>query len=171
MLQTKYEKTNKIILFVLTALAVALCHFVATLCLFVFAAQGDTYTATIIFFVYTFFILIIDRLEKLIYTKLLLRKKENRLSLFLKFSLKTLDGPSNKTAVYFLYIAILAWTAISSGNLFQIGTEADSLVTLLKDYSYSMRYSILVLMAGDKFFENLFKDIKAIKKIETECEG
>lgn len=170
MAETKHKETTEIILFVITAFAVAFMHFTATLVLFVFVAKGDTYIANIIFFAYAVILLISDRMEKLIYTRTLIKNREKKPSLFSKFLLKTLDGPSNKTSVYMFYIAILVWTAISSGNLIQAGTETNNLVSLLKDYSYSMRYSILVLMAGDKFFENLFKDIKAIKKIETECE-
>lgn len=154
---------------ILLAFASAVLHFFITLGIFVAVARKDTYIATIMFFVYTIVIIVMDMIEKkIIYPKILIKKREKKLTFAETMLIGFIDGASNKTSVYFLYIAIMVWSAIFP-SASKEGVEVNGYVSLINDYLYSMRYSILFLMAGDKFVYQLFKDIKTVEEVEAEC--
>jgi len=98
-------------------------------------------------------------MENAFFKKLRKKAEEKKLNLLLRLIKYYLSGPSVKSALYLFYIAVLICTAVLyAGHSIEI--VFDDTILASSEYFGSVRYGLLVLIAADKFTEQLFKDIK-----------
>ena len=78
-----------------------------------------------------------------------------RFSIVKKVLVFCFTGPSFKSSMYLFYIVILIISALMAAD-----TYPYFVLSFLDDYLLSVRYGALILIAADKFMEQIFKDIK-----------
>ena len=118
-------------------------------------------TATVWNIAFIILFLILDRLFDALTakTKSITKKKNN---IFLRAINWYLDSASIKSGIYFFYIGITVCSAIMAAD-----PEFIPQLTEMSDFFLSVRYGILLLIAVDKFMEQIFKDIKKYHKEEV----
>lgn len=147
------KTARKKIIYVLCATLYAFGIFQITQIIFFEFAAENAFFATIGNFAMIFLFLIGEKFEKLIARKTQMGRA------WVKWLLKFyLTGPSFKSAMYLFYIVALIYTALYV-------TNPDFPTILPYEYLFSVRYGALVLIAGDKFMEQIFKDIKSDEEI------
>ena len=129
-----------------------------------YGVDGHVLSATIWNMIFIVVFLISDRLFDLltVKTKAAAKRKNN---LFLRALNWYLDSASFKSGIYFFYIGITVCSAIMAAD-----PEFIPLLTEMSDFFLSVRYGILLLIAVDKFMEQIFKDIKKYHKEEAVLE-
>lgn len=146
---------KKRILYILQSAGLGFCYFFLSYHLvFKNLAEEDVFLATIWNLLLIFIILAIERIEVYIAIKFSSRirqKKANMLSKILDIYFKE---ASLKSALYCFYIVLLICIALLAAN-----PEFEPLGDM-SDYFLSVRYGILVLIAVDKFMDQVFKDLK-----------
>jgi len=117
-------------------------------------AEEDVFLATIGNLLLIFVILVVERMENYIAIKLSSRVKQKKTHMLSKILDVYLKEASLKSALYCFYIVLLICIALLAAN-----PEFEPLRDM-KDYFLSVRYGILVLIAVDKFMDQVFKDLK-----------
>ena len=144
-------------IFVLYAAVYAYGVYLLTAFIFTTVARGDILVATIwnLAIIVTFVFL--EKIENFAVIRLKsgLARTGKQPGIPKKLLISYLSGASIKSALYLYYIVILALSAILAAD-----PEFSALQGGWSGYLLSMRYGILVLIATDKFFDQIFKDIK-----------
>jgi len=118
-------------------------------------AGGNILAATIWNLAIIFLILIVEKLEIYIIEKISSKmRSKKKHPLFLKFREQWLDDASVKSYLYCFYIGVLVCSALIAADPY------FPVLGGMSDYFLSTRYGILVLVAVDKFLEQVFKDLK-----------
>ena len=145
---------KKKIVYILWAATSAYWILVLTSYIFYGVAEGHVLTATVWNMAFIVVFLISDRLFDMltVKTKALAKKKNN---IALRALNWYLDSASFKSGIYFFYIGITVCSAIMAADPEFIPQLAE-----MSDFFLSVRYGILLLIAVDKFMEQIFKDIK-----------
>ena len=122
-------------------------------------AEEDVFIATIGNLILIFGILIYERVETYIAIKISSRIKKKKPNMISRYLDSYLRDASLKSALYCLYIVILVCVALLAAN--------PDFVPLhdMSEYFLSVRYGILVLLAVDKFMDQVFKDLKKHENI------
>jgi len=147
---------KKKIIYVLSAALFGYAYFQLTAFLFFNVAQGDILLAvmwilgTIIAFV------LWEKVEYKILARMKAKDEDRKVSLPRRALKRYMSGASVKSALYLFYMAIIIGTAIHAA--------APDMSPLLRDLSQSgyfqaVQPGILFLVASDKFFDQIFKDI------------
>ena len=145
---------KKKILYVFWAMLYALWILSLTQSIFWSVADSNVFYATILNFVFIFLMLIWDRMEDLINAKLKPRDSEEKIGIFRKIFVVYTSGASFKSGMYFFYIFITVYTAL-------LAADPDFFLQIYPDYLQSVRYGILLLIAADKFMDQIVKDLKS----------
>jgi len=152
---------KKKVIYVVWAALSAWCILYLTAYIFYTVAEGHVLTATVWNIAFIILFLILDRLFDALTakTKSITKKKNN---IFLRAINWYLDSASIKSGIYFFYIGITVCSAIMAAD-----PEFIPQLTEMSDFFLSVRYGILLLIAVDKFMEQIFKDIKKYHKEEV----
>ena len=135
-----------------------------TSAIYFLVADRNVLVATIWNMAMIIYFIILEKVEYYFYNKLKTRETDKKFKLplriynaYLKWSVY--GGASFKSAMYFFYIVVTIYNAL-------VAAEPSLAVRVIPDdYLLSVRYGILVLIAADKFMEQIFKDIKADEKL------
>jgi len=153
------QEFKRRVVYVLWAAAYAYGYFwLSFAVIFVGVADEDVLVATIWNLALIPIILISEKVE--IYISCKIKSKIKKKPTILMKSLNVLFdvllwGASFKSALYFFYIGLIICLAI-------VAADPDfPALTHIGDYLRSIRYGILVLIAADKFLEQVFKDLKS----------
>jgi len=147
---------KKKIIYVLSAASYAFGYFYLTAFLFFNVAQGDAFSAvmwilgTIIAFV------LWEKVEYKLLAKMRAKDSGKKVALPRRALKWYMSGASVKSALYLFYMAIIISSAIHAA--------APDMSPLLRDlnqsgYFQAVQPGILFLVASDKFFDQIFKDI------------
>lgn len=154
------EMVKKKVGYVLWAALFAYGIYSLTIVIFFNIAEQNAFYATIGNIVLIIIFVITEKVEKYIYRKVkLTTPKFPTLRKLYDFHMA---GPSFKSAMYLFYIVIIVYSALIAAN-------PDFSVRYIfhdPDYLLSVRYGALVLIAADKFMEQIFKDIKEDDEVE-----
>ena len=152
-----YTLKRKMIYFIGAALF-AYAYYGLTALIFFVITDENLLIATVLNAILIILFVIIDKLEVYIYIKLKTQAEAKQLSLPKKIIMWCVrDNPSTKSVLYLFYIVILICTAI-------VTAEPDfPRLSNLTDYFQSVYYGLLILVAADKFTQQLFKDISSNK--------
>jgi len=137
-----------------SAALIAAAFYLFTTFIFEVVAEENILHATVWNIGAVIFFVLLEKTERFFFEKLRKKAEEKRLTLLLRLLKRYLNGPSVKSALYLFYIIVLICTAV---------LYADPSIEIplgSSQYFASVRYGLLVLIAADKFTEQLFKDIK-----------
>ena len=146
----------KRIRYIFMAVIVAIAFFVLSYNLIFLRAMNENILhATVLNLFMIFFIVIGEKVEMYALAKVSQKwKAEGKCPRLTKMAEQRLKDASFKSALYCFYIGILICSAlIAAEPNFPVLRDKNS-------YFLSVRYGILVLVATDKFLEQVFKDIK-----------
>jgi len=129
-------------------------QFWLTTFIFFDVAGGHLLTATIWIMCMIVVFVLLDRVDYLILANMQKNDGGKQGSIGRRILKSYLAGPSVKSTLYLLYMFVLVCSAILAAD-----PDFSSWLQALSDYFLSMRYGILFLIASDKFFEQLFKDV------------
>ena len=153
---------KKKIIYVISAAILAYGYFFLTAFLFFEVAQGDALTAvmwilgTIIAFV------LWEKVEYKLLAKMRAKDRDKKVSLPRRALKWYMTGASTKSALYLFYMVTIVSSAIH--------TASPDLSPFLRELSESgyfqaVQPGILFLVASDKFFDQIFKDIVSDEKV------
>jgi len=152
--------------YIFWAIMYAVAQFVFTLYIFELVAQGNVLTATIWNMSIIMAFVIIDKLEMYAFSRLAdkLHDRDKKRNVFLRVAFGYLVGPSAKSSLYFLYVVIIICSAIIAADAYMF---EDIMVIQhpFSEYLQSMRYGLLLLVAADKFLDQIIRDIGTNKKM------
>ena len=148
---------KKKITYFIYALALTAAYFAFTLNMFQ-NAGGNLLVATFWNLGFIAIAIVTEKVEEFFLLKLKSKYDEGVLrNGLVKFIIKFfVDGASVKSVLYLFYVGILICSAI---------VAADPNFPYLRDitdYLQSMRYGLLILVAADKFTDQLFKDVARV---------
>ena len=151
----QYKTYKQRITYILKSAFVGFLFFLASYFLiFHTIAEGNILLATVWNLILIFLSLIGDRIEIYISMKLSMKIKEKKPNLLSRYFESYAKGATVKSGLYCFYIVLLICIALLA---------ADPEIIYLSDmseYFLSVRYGILVLIAVDKFMDQVFKDLK-----------
>ena len=146
---------KKRILYVVKSAILGFCYFLLSYyVIFQDAAGEDVFIATIWNLVLIFAILAGERIETYIAIKISSKIKNKKPNILSKYLDSYFREASLKSALYCFYIVLLVCSALLAAN-----PDFAPLYNM-SEYFLSVRYGILVLIAVDKFFDQVFKDLK-----------
>ncbi|MCL2368759.1 MAG: hypothetical protein FWC72_07160, partial [Oscillospiraceae bacterium] len=119
-------------------------------------------TATIWNMSLIIFFVLSDQLDYYILNKMKAKDQNQNLSTSRRILKSYLAGPSVKSTLYLLYMFILVCTAILAA-----APDFSPWLRGMSGYFQSMQYGILLLIASDKFFAQLFKDMAFKDKVTS----
>jgi len=151
--------------YVLWAIAYAYFIFFLTQIIYSAIADGNASIATIGNMAMIIIFVITEKVEYFLAPRVYKFSKRKNINFFAKKIAEILigywTGPSFKAAMYFFYIVVIFYTALLAAGTSFIPDFPEGYLT-------SVRYGILLLIAADKFMEQIFKDIKNDAKILEE---
>lgn len=152
--------------YIFVAVISAVVQFYLSAFIFGVVSRGNVLTATIWNMAIIMFFVALEKLETHLSEKFAKKYADpkNKPSLLKKVLFGYLDGPSIKSALYFFYIAITVCSAIMAADA-SLFDWLDVNGFPFRDYLQSVRYGILLLIAADKFLDQILKDIKQNQKI------
>ena len=136
-----------------------LWFFVSYFIVFQNMAEEDVFRATIGNIVMIFLFLAINRVEIQISIRLSKKIKQKKPNFLSRYFDTYTKGASMKSGLYCFYIALLVCMAL-------LGADPNfAPLSEMGDYFSSVRYGILILIAVDKFLEQVFKEIEKEEKL------
>ena len=146
---------KKRIIYIIKSAGIALIYFIFSyFILFQDISGENVFLATIWNMVFIFIILASERIELYIAIRLSSRIKKKKPNILSRYFDSYAKGTSLKSGLYCFYIVLLVCNALLA---------ADPDFAPLRDmseYFLSARYGVLVLIAVDKFMDQVFKDLK-----------
>ncbi|MCL1801578.1 MAG: hypothetical protein FWG25_09520 [Promicromonosporaceae bacterium] len=134
--------------FFFSSILIASGMYGASIYMYFFVANENVSAATILNLAAIGFVIAVDKLETFYLTKTYYRLRETgqrpRMRKFLKW---WINAVGVKAPLYLFYIVLLVATALD----YPLGPPG---------YMHALRYGLLVLVATDKFVEQIFKDIR-----------
>jgi len=147
------ETLKKKAKYTLQATIIAVSFYLFTTFIFIDVADSNVLAATIINIGVIFFFVCLEKVEHYVIAKLRIMAEKQKLNLLKRIFKKYYQGPSVKSSLYLFYIVVLVVTALLAADPnFPIPFGSN-------EYFASVRYGLLILIAADKFMEQLFKDI------------
>ena len=151
-MKTHRERVKYVIAAVITAFGYFLLSYNVV---YLELAKENALVTTILNLVLILIILAEEKLELYVFRKL---EKKTKKGIINKIVKALLYNVSFKTSLYCFYIGLLICYAII------IADPNFPLLGDMSDYFKSTYYGILVLIAADKFLDQVFKDVKIIEE-------
>ena len=139
-------------LFVISAAFYAFWYFYLTQVIYS-NVDGHIVSAVILNMLLILLFVISEKIENYFLKKIKSKETTEKPGVFKRILMAYFGGASFKSALYFFYIFFTIYSAIHAA-------DPDFFPFRFSDsYLLSVRYGILFLLAADKFFEQIFKDI------------
>ena len=146
--------------YTLSAALYAVGQFYLTAFIFFDVTGGNVLAATFWNLGIILVFILVEKVEYYFLSKMCLTDGDKKVSIPRRILRSYLTGASIKSALYFFYMGILICTAILAAD-----PDFSPFLHEMRYYFLSVRYGILFLIAADKFFDQLFKDM--VKDADT----
>jgi hypothetical protein len=143
------------VIYFFTAATIALAYYVGTIAIFDLSG-GNVFISTIVNTALILFFVAESKADGYIYKKLKARAEKKKPSFLMKMLMKSCsDSVCTKSGLYLFYIFVLINMALTQAN--------PNFPHLLHSYEYTQTvyYGLLILVAADEFVAQLFKDMSS----------